>query len=124
MARHHRRGSEAVADRGVTRNHRLRGVERLRADFASMVDAHQAGGMAPFVRRKFGFRQRGARNRPRGMRQSRKRAQRAVEADDQGIEHRAMVSAPAGERKKRAGRNKIAGEKTGARGRPLPEQIP
>ena len=36
---------EALADVGVARDQRLRGVERLRADFAGVVDAHQPRGV-------------------------------------------------------------------------------
>src|SRR5207253_2099932 len=43
---------ETAADLGIARNKRLRAVERLGADFAGVIDPHQAGGMTSLLGRE------------------------------------------------------------------------
>jgi hypothetical protein len=80
------RGSVARADVGVARDDRLRCVQRLRADFACMVDTHQTCGVVPFMGFERGLGQARTRGGARCVDGSRQRAQRTVEADDQGVD--------------------------------------
>ncbi len=70
----------------VARNERLRGVERLRAHFSRVIDAHQSGGVPPLVRLEHGFGQSLAGRRTRGSHRARQRAKGAIETDDEGVE--------------------------------------
>ena len=82
------RGAREVGGDGrVARHQRLRGVERLRADFAGVVDAHQPGGVPALGVGQRSFGQRGAGDRARGRRVPGQRAQGAIEADDELVDH-------------------------------------
>src|SRR5476651_2253058 len=76
---------EALADRWITRGQRLRAVERLRANFASVIDAHQARGMTllSVVERRLRKITRGV--GPLGSYGASQRTQRAIEANDEVV---------------------------------------
>ena len=78
---------ELVLDGGIAGDERLRGVECLRADLAGVIDAHQARRVTPFVGRHDGLLEIGPGRRPRRGRHAGQRAQRAIEADDEIVQH-------------------------------------
>ena len=63
-------------------------IERLRTDFARVVDAHQPRRVPPFLGSQLRLRHAGRRIRTSARGNAGKRAQRAVETEDQIIDHR------------------------------------
>ncbi len=74
-------------DAGVAGGQRLRLVEGLGADLAGMVDAHQPPRMAPLLGGELRFRQAVCGIDPPARGDAGERAQRAVEPEDQRIDH-------------------------------------
>ena len=117
--------AKRALDRGIARDQRLRRVERLRADFAGVVDAHQPRGVAALVRRRASASGRSrAGHRARRRRDAGQRAQRAVEADDQRVEHRDGIAAMRSCAQRDARRTDQPAKKTGARRRPFDCLLP
>jgi hypothetical protein len=83
---------ELRADRGIARGQRLRGVERLGADLARVVDAHEAGRVPPRRGIELRLGDVRARRRPRRGRVPAQRAQRAVESDYEVVYHRSILA--------------------------------
>ena len=82
-----RRLREPVAGGRVARGQCLRLVERLRAHLSRMVDPHEPRRVTPLVERELRFRQAAGRMRARTHRAAGEGAQRAVETEDQLINH-------------------------------------
>ena len=85
-------GRKAFLDRRVARDERLCRVKRLCAHFAGVVDAHQSSGLPSLLRRELRLGQILAGRQARRLYVTGKRAQRAVEADDQRIDHLSMIT--------------------------------
>jgi len=73
---------ELLAHRCVARDERLRRVERLRADLARVVDAHEPRCVALLFAGQLRIRYRRAGGRSARRRDARQRAQTAVETHD------------------------------------------
>jgi len=105
-----RGGSELAAQRRIARDQRLRRIERLRAHFARVIHAHQAGDMALLLARKLRFDEVPARRRTRASRDACNRAQRTIEGGNHGGEHRVILIASDHAFVDRGAQNRLAGK--------------
>ena len=67
-------------------------VQRFRANFAGVIDAHQTASIALLVRLERRLADRSARCGSRRVDGARQRAQRAVEAENQCVDHQTMIT--------------------------------
>jgi hypothetical protein len=81
-----RRALERLPRARVARRQRLALVERLRADLAGVVDAHQRRRVRAALAGKLGLGKLVSRHRAQRLRRSKHRAQAPVEGNDQIVE--------------------------------------
>src|SRR6185369_7751839 len=86
-----RRARELVLDGRVARNESLGRVERLRADLAGVVDAHECRCMALLVDRELAIFELAAWHGPHGDGAPGEGAQRAIETQHEIVDHRGAL---------------------------------
>src|ERR1019366_6445452 len=83
---------EAAPDLRIARDQRLRAVERLGADFACVIDPHQAGGMTSLLGREPVFRTLFRGIAPFLSHGARQRAQRTIETGDEVVSGQSVTT--------------------------------